>query len=128
MNSQAAGITAEYNPFHNGHRWQINALRRKLGNVPVIVCMSGCFVQQGEAALAEPRIRARMAVESGADLVLLLPSWYSLRSADYFAAGSVKTLAATGLVKTLVCGTEHGAGDSSGNAETSLKDAAAWSL
>ena len=128
MNLQAAGIIAEYNPFHNGHRWQIDALRRKLGNVPVVVCMSGCFVQRGEAALAEPRTRARMAVESGADLVLLLPSWYSLRSADYFASGSVKTLAATGLVKTLVCSTELAADDASGTAETSLKDAAAWSL
>ena len=128
MNLQAAGITAEYNPFHNGHRWQIDTLRRKLGNVPVIVCMSGCFVQRGDAALTDPWIRGRMAVESGADLVLLLPSWYSLRSADYFAAGSVKTLAATGLVKTLVCGAELAAGDSSGDAETSLKDTAAWSL
>ena len=128
MNLQPAGITAEFNPFHNGHRWQIDALRKRLGNVPVVVCMSGCFVQRGDAALADPLTRARTAVESGADLVLLLPTWYSLRSADYFAAGSVKTLAATGLVKTLVCGAELTAGDPSDYAETSLKDTAAWSL
>ena len=62
-----------------------------------------------------------MAVHAGVDLVLLLPSWYSLRSADYFASGAVKTLAATGLVDTLVCGVEQDAGNS-------LAETAAWSL
>ena len=108
MKIQAAGITAEYNPFHNGHLWQLQALRRILGDVPVIVCMSGWFVQRGEPALADPWIRAEAAVRSGADLVLLLPSLYSLRSADFFAEGAVKLLAATGLIGTLVCSTEGG--------------------
>ena len=108
MKIQAAGITAEYNPFHNGHLWQLQALRRILGDVPVIVCMSGWFVQRGEPALADPWIRAEAAVRNGADLVLLLPSLYSLRSADFFAEGAVKLLAATGLIGTLVCSTEGG--------------------
>ena len=93
----------------------------KIGNVPVIACMSGFFVQRGEIALTDPWSRAAAAVHAGADLVLLLPSWYSLRSADYFAAGAVKTLAATGLVNTLVCGTEQDAGHN-------LAETAAWSL
>lgn len=121
MNSQVIGITAEYNPFHNGHRWQLRAIRERFGNVPVIACMSGCFVQRGESALTDPWTRAAMAVRAGVDLVLLLPSWYSLRSADYFAAGAVKTLAATGLVRTLVCGAEQAP-------DHSLADTAAWSL
>ena len=121
MNLQIIGITAEYNPFHNGHRWQLQAIRKTFGNVPVIACMSGFFVQRGETTLVDPWSRAAMAVRAGVDLVLLLPSWYSLRSADFFAAGAVKTLTATGLVDTLVCGTEQD--DSSSLAET-----AAWSL
>ena len=147
MSLQAAGITAEYNPFHNGHLWQLQALRQKLGDVPVIVCMSGCFVQRGEAALCDPWIRAAMAVQAGADLVLRLPAWYSLRSADYFAAGAVRTLASTGLVRTLVCSVEHATANSAPllqecaasqeasfpaaqapNPETSLFATAAWSL
>ena len=48
MSLHAIGITAEYNPFHNGHRWQLQTLREKSGNVPVIACMSGWFVQRGE--------------------------------------------------------------------------------
>ena len=121
MNLQIIGITTEYNPFHNGHKWQLQAIREKFGNVPVIACMSGFFVQRGEIALTDPWSRAAAAVHAGADLVLLLPSWYSLRSADYFAAGAVKTLAATGLVNTLVCGTEQDAGHN-------LAETAAWSL
>ena len=109
MNLQAIGITAEYNPFHNGHRWQLKAIRERFGDVPVVACMSGCFVQRGEIALADPWTRAAMAVHAGVDLILLLPAWFSLRSADFFAAGAVKTLAATGLVNMLACGTEHAA-------------------
>ena len=91
MSLHAIGITAEYNPFHNGHRWQLQTLREKSGNVPVIACMSGWVVQLGEMAAADPWIRASMAVLAGVDLVVLLPAWYTLRSADYFAAGAVKT-------------------------------------
>ena len=122
MNLQSIGITAEYNPFHNGHRWQLQAIRERFGDVPVVACMSGCFVQRGEIALADPWTRAAMAVHAGVDLVLLLPVWYSLRSADFFAAGAVKTLASTGLVSMLACGTEHA------DSDNSLADTAAWSL
>ena len=123
MSLHAIGITAEYNPFHNGHRWQLQTLREKSGNVPVIACMSGWFVQRGEIAAVDPWIRASMAVHAGVDLVVLLPAWYTLRSADYFAAGAVKTLAATGIVDTLVCGAEH-----TGTASSSLSSTATWSL
>ena len=123
MSLHAIGITAEYNPFHNGHRWQLQTLREKSGNVPVIACMSGWFVQRGEIAAVDPWIRASMAVHAGVDLVVLLPAWFSLRSADYFAAGAVKTLAATGIVDTLACGAEH-----TGTASSSLSSTAAWSL
>ena len=134
MNLPAIGITAEYNPFHNGHRWQLQAIRKRFGNVPVIACMSGWFVQRGEIALAEPWTRASMAVRSGADLVLLLPTWYSLRSADYFAAGAVKTLAATGIVDLLACSTEYKTAETSPTetirpaSASTLSDTAAWTL
>ena len=75
MNLRAIGITAEYNPFHNGHRWQLQAIRKRFGNVPVIACMSGWFVQRGEIALADPWTRSAMAVHAGVDLIFLLPSW-----------------------------------------------------
>ena len=121
MNLHIIGITTEYNPFHNGHRWQLQTIRRIFGDVPVIACMSGSIMQRGEIALADPWSRAATAVHAGVDLVLLLPSWFSLHSADFFAAGAVKTLTATGLVDTLVCGVEQDAGNS-------LAETASWSL
>ena len=134
MNARVIGITAEYNPFHNGHRWQLQTLREEFGNVPVVACMSGWFMQRGEPALADPWTRAAMAVHAGVDLVLLLPAWYSLRSADYFAAGAVKTLSATGIVDLLACGAEYNVAASSPMGTVSpasastLSDAAAWTL
>jgi len=134
MNLQAIGITAEYNPFHNGHQWQLRAVRERFGNMPVVVCMSGWFVQRGEAAMADPWTRAAMAVHAGVDLVLLLPAWYTLRSADYFAAGAVKTLAATGIVDLLACGAEYKVSEASPTetvcpaSASTLSDTAAWAL
>ena len=103
---QATGIIAEYNPFHNGHLYHIQETKR-LTQQPVIVVMSGCFMQRGEPAVLSKWQRASCAVQGGADLVLELPCVFTLRSAEFFAKGAVQLLAATGCVNTLACGTEH---------------------
>ena len=106
---RVAGIITEYNPFHLGHRWQIEELRRRLGEDTAVVCaMSGNWVQRGDAALLEKHHRAAMALEGGADLVLELPLTWAVSSAERFARGGVEVLAATGLVDTLVFGSESG--------------------
>ena len=103
---QATGIIAEYNPFHNGHLYHIQETKR-LTQQPVIVVMSGSFMQRGEPAILSKWQRAAFAVQGGADLVLELPCVFTLRSAEFFAKGAVQLLAATGCVNTLACGTEH---------------------
>ena len=103
---QATGIIAEYNPFHNGHLYHIQETKR-LTQQPVIVIMSGSFMQRGEPAILSKWQRASCAVQGGADLVLELPCVFTLRSAEFFAKGAVQLLAATGCVNTLACGTEH---------------------
>lgn len=103
---QATGIIAEYNPFHNGHLYHIQETKR-LTQQPVIVVMSGSFMQRGEPAVLSKWQRASCAVQGGADLVLELPCVFTLRSAEFFAKGAVQLLAATGCVNTLACGTEH---------------------
>ena len=90
------GIVAEYNPFHNGHRYQLREVRRRLGNVPIITVISGAFTQRGEAAIASKWSRARWAVDSGASLVAELPAVFAIRSAQGFAAGGVRLLQAAG--------------------------------
>lgn len=103
---QATGIIAEYNPFHNGHLYHIQETKR-LTQQPLIVVMSGSFMQRGEPAVLSKWKRASCAVQGGADLVLELPCVFTLRSAEFFAKGAVQLLADTGCVNTLACGTEH---------------------
>ena len=88
-----AGIIAEYNPFHRGHRWQIQTLRRLLGaDAAVVAVMSGNFVQRGDFAVLEKRARAECALLGGADLVLELPITSCLSSAEGSAARGVEIL------------------------------------
>lgn len=103
---QATGIIAEYNPFHNGHLYHIQETKR-LTQQPVIVVMSGSFMQRGEPAVLSKWQRASCAVQGGADLVLELPCVFTLRSAEFFAKGAAALLAATGCVNALACGTEN---------------------
>ena len=91
------GIIAEYNPFHLGHAWHLRETRRRLGGSAVLVCaMSGNFVQRGDFALLDQYERAAAAVECGADLAVALPLPAALSSADGFARGGVRLLAALG--------------------------------
>lgn len=87
--SKAIGIVAEYNPFHNGHAHHLREAKRIAGNRPVITAMSGSLVQRGLPALTDKWTRARMAVLGGVDLVLELPTVFTCRSAEFFAAGAV---------------------------------------
>ena len=104
------GIICEYNPFHCGHKWQLDELRRRNGTEECgIVCaMSGEFVQRGDFAIERAHARAEAAVRGGADLVLELPLPWSIASAEGFARGGVSILAATGVVDTLAFGSECG--------------------
>ena len=87
------GILCEYNPFHLGHARQISKIRESAGPGTAVVClMSGNFVQRGHPAIFDKMLRARAALESGADLVLELPVQYCLSSAEGFAAGAVSIL------------------------------------
>ena len=84
------GIIAEYNPFHNGHLYQLEKARNDTNADYLIVVMSGDFVQRGAPALIDKYTRAKMALENGADLVLELPVLWSTASAEYFAgAGKI---------------------------------------
>lgn len=95
------GIIAEFNPFHNGHKYlleQAEGLK--------IVAMSGNFMQRGEPAIVDKWTRAQMALENGADLVVELPFLVSAQAADFFGQGAVTILARLG-IDTLAFGTEE---------------------
>ncbi len=89
---KACGIIAEYNPFHKGHHYQIEQIRKQTDADVIVVAMSGNFVQRGEPAIENKWHRAKMALENGADLILELPTLSSAQATDWFAAGGVGIL------------------------------------
>ena len=102
------GIIAEYNPFHNGHAYHLKAAKELSGAEHAIAVMSGDFVQRGEPAMFHKHIRAKWALENGADMVLMLPAVFSLASAQAFASAGVGILHGTGIVDHIAFGSESG--------------------
>lgn len=99
------GIIAEYNPFHNGHLYQINKIKTQ-GSDLIVAVMSGSFTQRGEAAVLDKWQRAQCAVAGGCDIVLELPFAFACRSAQDFARGGVTLLHRLGVVQQLAFGAE----------------------
>ena len=100
------GVIAEYDPFHKGHERHLRLAREKTGAEGIVCVISGSFTQRGMPALLPPDIRARMALNCGADIVLQLPYAFSVREAEYFALGGVYILKALGCVTHLSFGCE----------------------
>ncbi len=103
----ATGIIAEYNPFHNGHKYMLQQVKKTTGNEPIVACISGSITQRGEMAILDKWQRARAAVQNGADLVVELPAIYACRSGQAFGSGGVSLLSSTGIVDKLAFGTEY---------------------
>ncbi|WP_295780610.1 nucleotidyltransferase family protein [uncultured Veillonella sp.] len=99
------GIICEYNPFHNGHAHQLHTLASEYPDALRICIMSGSFVQRGEPALFSKFDRARWAILGGADVVIELPTLYSLGSAQLFGTGAVRLIQALS-IDTLSFGSE----------------------
>lgn len=90
------GITAEYNPLHEGHIYHIKETRRQTGCDVLVVAMSGNFVQRGEPAIFDKWIRAGHALNAGADLIVEIPSLFCLGNASQYASASVRILETLG--------------------------------
>ncbi|MBR5896948.1 MAG: nucleotidyltransferase family protein [Lachnospiraceae bacterium] len=103
-----ASVICEYNPFHTGHKHQLDYIRREINADYIICIMSGDFVQRGEPAIYSKELRTRWALENGADAVFFLPVCYSAASADLFAYGAISLLDRMGCVDYLCFGSECG--------------------
>lgn len=101
-------IICEYNPFHNGHFYQLDAAKKKSGADAVVCFMSGNFVQRGEAAVLGKYIRAKHAVLAGADAVVELPVVFSSAPAELFAKGAIKLISSVPEITALSFGCESG--------------------
>ncbi|MDD5935399.1 MAG: nucleotidyltransferase [Clostridiales bacterium] len=105
---KTVGIIAEYNPFHNGHLYQINKIKEITNADYVIVVMSGNYVQRGTPAILHKYARTQMALLNHVDAVFELPVCYATASAEYFAYGAISLLQKLGVVDYLCFGSECG--------------------
>ena len=101
-------IICEYNPFHNGHKYQIEKAKEVTGAERCIIIMSGNFVQRGTPAIMNKYLRTKAALMCGADLVIELPVHYATASAEYFASGAVALLDRLGVADCICFGSECG--------------------
>lgn len=100
------GLVTEYNPFHNGHKYHLEQSKLETNCNYSVAVMSGNFVQRGEPAICDKWTRAKMAIDSGVDLVLELPTLYSTMSAEYFSYGAVKLLDSLNVIDYISFGSE----------------------
>lgn len=106
MNS-VLGVIAEYNPFHTGHLYHILESKKLSKTDYTVVVMSGNFVQRGNTSIVDKWTKTEMALKCGADLILELPTIYSISSAENFAEGSIRILDSLGIVDIFSFGNEH---------------------
>ncbi len=104
--SKVLGIVAEYNPFHNGHLYHIQKSKVLSGTDTAVGVISGNFTQRGETSIINKWEKAKMAISNGIDLVIELPTIYSISSAENFAYGAIKILDIMKVVNTLSFGIE----------------------
>ncbi len=101
-------VVAEYNPLHNGHVRLLTHIKEELNADKIIVIMSGDFCERGENAVLDKYTRAKHAIYAGADMVIELPTVFSVANAEIFATGAVKLLNDSGIVNSLCFGVESG--------------------
>lgn len=104
--ARVLGIIAEYNPFHNGHLYHLQKSIEETKCDYVVAIISGNFVQRGNSSVINKWKKAEMALKSGINLVIELPSIYSISSAENFAFGAIKILNELKIVKYVSFGTE----------------------
>lgn len=102
---KTSAIIAEYNPFHNGHKYQIDTIKKQI-DTNIIVIMSSSFTQRGTPSIINKYKRAQIAIENGANLVLELPVIYSSSNAEIFSKGAINILDSLNIVDYLYFGSE----------------------
>ncbi|NLZ49828.1 MAG: nucleotidyltransferase [Clostridiales bacterium] len=103
-----SAIICEYNPLHQGHKYQIEKTKEITKCDGLVALMSGNFVQRGEPAIVDKWKRTQMALNNGVDLVIELPSLYALSSAEFFAHGAISILHNMSVITSLCFGSECG--------------------
>ena len=103
---KTVGIVSEYNPFHNGHKYQIEKVKKELNADNVVCIMSGNYTQRGELSIIDKYKKSEITVNNGADLVIELPFVYACSTAEIFSSSAVRILNSLGIIDHLCFGME----------------------
>lgn len=104
---KTCAIVCEYNPFHRGHKYQIEKLKNEYGISHLVGIMSGNFTQRGNPAILDKFIRAKMALMEGMDLIIEIPVIFSVSSAEFFSHGAVSIMEKLGGIDYISFGAEN---------------------
>ena len=104
--NKVLGIIAEYNPFHNGHLYHLDASKKVTGCDYTVAIISGNFTQRGSTSVVDKWSKTKMALQNGVDLIIELPVLYSISSSENFADGAIKILNSLGIIDYLSFGSE----------------------
>ena len=118
---KASGITAEFDPLHDGHAYLMEETRRLTGCDALVVAMSGDFVQRGEPAVTDKWARTEAALRTGADLIVEIPTLFCLGNASQYASAAVRILEECGC-SVIAFGSESGDIDSIGRAAGYIRE------
>lgn len=102
----SVGIVCEYNPFHNGHLYHLNSIRKLYPNDTIVLVLSGNFTQRGDFSIIDKWTKVKIAKEMGIDLIVELPFVFATQSADFFAYGAISLLEALKVSK-IIFGSEN---------------------
>ncbi len=105
--AKVLGIIAEYNPLHNGHLYHIKESKKRGSADTVVAVISGNFTQRGEPSIIDKWEKTKMAIMNGIDLVIELPTVYSISSAENFANGAINILNELGIIDGIAFGVEN---------------------
>ena len=95
------GIVAEFNPFHNGHKYLLDSIASKYKDCTIVVAMSGNYVQRGEGAIIDKYKRTSIALSENVNLIIQIATKFSLASASFFAFASINSLIKVGVDKVI---------------------------
>lgn len=101
------GIIAEFNPFHNGHKYLLHSIKTNFQPDGIMCIMSGNFVQRGEPAIFNKWSRTKMALISGVDLVVELPTCFATSTAEIFAESAIHLFNQTNVINGISFGVEE---------------------
>ena len=102
-----SAIICEFNPLHFGHKYLIDNIKKNVAT-HLIGIMSSNFTQRAEPSIISKSARTQIAIKEGLDLIIEIPTIWSMAPAEKYAFAGVTIANALGCVDNLCFASEVG--------------------